>query len=101
MENKSDNKQKNQEYNSETPEQKSRKKKMTSRQAVALAGVILLAALYIGALIAAVADSSASGVWFRLCLFGTIFIPIIIWIYAWLYGRLTGKHTIADPPSQP
>ena len=73
-----------------------KKKPITSKQVVALAGVILLALLYIVTLIVAVIDTSASGQLFRICLFSTIAIPILIWIYIWMYGKLTGKKTMSD-----
>lgn len=79
------------------PKKDVKKSKRTSRQIVALGGVILLVLLYIATLIAAIADRSASAFWFRLCLIGTLFIPVVIWLYSWMYGRLTGKPTIGDP----
>ena len=72
------------------------KKKITSKQVVAMAGVILLVLLYLVTLVVALVDSSASGKLFALCLYATIAIPILIWIYTWMYGKLTGKHTFAD-----
>lgn len=71
-------------------------KKMTSRQVVAIIGIVLLVLMYIATLIAAIADSSASGHLFRMCLYATIVIPILIWVYTWMYGKLTQKHTFAD-----
>lgn len=70
--------------------------KMTSKQIVAIIGVLLLIALYVTTLIVAFVDSSASGRLFSLCLYATVTIPLIIWIYTWMYGKLTGKKTIAD-----
>lgn len=72
------------------------KKKMSSRQIVAIAGVVLLVLMYIVTLLAAVFDSSASGRLFWMCLFSTVAIPLLIWIYTWMYGKLTRKHTFAD-----
>lgn len=69
---------------------------ITSKQVVAIAGILLLVLLYVIALIAAVADTSSSGRLFLLCLFATIAIPILIWIYTWMYGKLRGRHTFAD-----
>lgn len=71
-------------------------KKMTSKQLAALIGVALLVILYVGTLIVAIVDTSSSGSWFRMCLFATVAIPLLIWIYTWMYGKLTGRHTIAD-----
>lgn len=70
--------------------------KITSKQIVAIAGVVLLAALYIITLIVAFVDNSASGKLFGLCLFATMAIPLLIWIYTWMYGKLTNRHTLAD-----
>lgn len=69
---------------------------ITSKQVVAMTGIILLVLLYIIALIAAVADTSSSGRLFMLCLFATVAIPILIWIYTWMYGKLRNRHTFAD-----
>lgn len=71
-------------------------KKVTSKQIVAIAGIVLLVLLYVITLVVAFIDSSASGKLFALCLFATLAIPFLIWIYTWMYGKLTGKHTIAD-----
>lgn len=76
---------------------KQHKKKITSKQVVALLGAALLILLYITALVVAIVDSSESGRWFMACICATVAVPLLIWIYTWLYGRLTGKHTIADP----
>ena len=73
------------------------KKKMTSRQLVAIVGVALLVFLYVITLVTAIVDSSQSAKWFRICLFGTFALPLVIWIYSWMYGRLTGKHAVGDP----
>lgn len=77
-------------------ESKTPKNKRSSKQIVALIGVILLAALYIITLFAAIFNPDGAGMLFRGCLGATIVIPILIWIYIWLYGKLTNRHTIAD-----
>ena len=74
------------------------KKKLTSKQIVAIIGIILLVLLYVVALLAAIFGNPASNHIFFAALYGTIVIPIMIWVYTWLYGKFTGKHTIADPP---
>lgn len=71
-------------------------KKITSKQIVAIIGVVLLVLLYVVTLIAAFVDTSASGRLFGMCLFATIAVPGLVWIYTWMYGRLTGKSTMAD-----
>lgn len=72
------------------------RKKVTSKQVVALIGVILLVILYIVTLIVAIFDNSDSGKWFMGCILATVAVPLLIWIYTWMYGKLTGRHTIAD-----
>ena len=71
-------------------------KKMTSKQIVAIIGIILLVLLYLVTLILAFIDTTATNTLFPICLISTIVIPVLIWIYTWLYGKLTGKSTIAD-----
>lgn len=73
------------------------KKKITSKQVVAMAGVILLVAIYIITLLVAIFNPGESGNYFQICLVSTIAVPILIWIYVWMYGKLTNRHTFADP----
>lgn len=73
------------------------KKKMTSKQVVAMIGVFLLILMYVTTLVMAIVDTSASGKYFALCLAFTFVIPIIIWFYSWMYGRMTGKKVLGDP----
>ena len=78
------------------------KKKKHPKQIAAIIGILLLVLLYIATLISALVDSSAAKSWFRMCLFATVAVPLLLWIYIWMYGKLTGKHTIAeDTPSRP
>ena len=79
-----------------TDKQISNNKKITSKQIVAMTGVILLILLYVVTLIVSIFDKSSSGQWFIICLMATVAIPLLIWIYTWMYGKLTGKKTIAD-----
>ena len=69
---------------------------MTSKQIVAIIGIILLVLLYVVTLVMAFVDNSASSGLFGVSLFATFAIPFLIWIYTWIYGKLTGKSTIAD-----
>lgn len=78
-------------------EKQSTKKKITSKQIVALTGVVLLVLLYLLTLGASILDSTASAQWFRISLAATIVLPLLIWIYSWMYGRLTNKPAIGDP----
>ena len=71
-------------------------KQVTSKQVVAIVGVLLLVLLYIVTLVVAIFDSSESGKWFLICIFATVAVPMLLWIYTWMYGKLTGRHTIAD-----
>ncbi len=80
--------------------EKAHGRKITSKQVVAIIGIVLLILMYIMTLVTAIADSSASAKWFRLSLFGTLAIPLVIWIYTWMYARLTGKHAIGDPDNE-
>lgn len=73
------------------------KKKITSKQVVAMAGVILLVSIYIITLLVAIFNPGESGNYFQICLVSTIAVPILIWIYVWMYGKLTNRHTFADP----
>lgn len=73
------------------------KKKITSKQVVAMVGVILLILMYIITLVVAIVDTSSSGKYFALCLALTFVIPIIIFLYNWMYGRATGKKVPGDP----
>lgn len=72
-------------------------RKVTSKQVVAMAGIVLLVLMYLITLAAALFGDPSSGRLFWTCLFATMVIPLLIWIYTWLYGRLTGKRTPADP----
>ncbi len=70
--------------------------KKKSKQIAAWICIILLVLLYIVTFIAAIMDSSESGVLFRTCLMATIVLPILLWIYIWIYGKMKDKHTIAS-----
>ena len=74
---------------------KQKRARQTSRQIVALAGVVLLVLLYLVAFL----DQSASGRLFWVCLFATIAVPLLIWVYTWMYGKLTGRSTMAGVSS--
>ena len=71
-------------------------KKWNAKRIAALTAVVLLVAMYVITLIAAIFDSSASGILFRACLICTIVVPVMAWGFIWLYGQMTGKKTIAD-----
>ena len=69
-----------------------KKNNTNPRRILALAGVILLALLYVITLIAAITDSSASGRWFALSLFASFALPILLWIYTWLFRKYKERH---------
>lgn len=62
----------------------------------ALVGIILLVLLYVITLICAIFNFDGAGKMFRISLFCSIALPILIWGYIWIYGKLTEKHTIAS-----
>ncbi|MGN0402022.1 MAG: hypothetical protein ACI4HQ_07145 [Acetatifactor sp.] len=66
--------------------------RISSKQVVAIIGILLLVALYILALVMAFMDKSASGKLFVLCLFSTVAIPILIWVYIWLYNKVKERR---------
>ncbi len=72
------------------------KKKITSKQIIAIVGVILLALLYVVTLVLAFFDGPMARRLFQISLFASLAMPLVIWFYIWIYGKLTQKHTIAD-----
>lgn len=76
---------------------KDHKNKITSKQVIALTGVVILVLMYIATLVLAITDNSSSGSFFALSLCCTFVIPIIIFLYNWMVSRLTGKKAIGDP----
>lgn len=79
-----------------TTQNNDKKRKVTSKQVVAMAGIVILVLLYLITLLAAIFDKSASGQLFRICLIASFCIPFLIWIYVWMYGKLTQKKTFTD-----
>ena len=73
-----------------------KKTKMTSKQILAIAGIVVLVLLYVVTLFAAIFDSSASHALFATCLLATVTIPLLIWIYTWMFGKLTNRSTFTD-----
>lgn len=64
------------------------KKTPKSARIVALLGIVFLVALYVVTFFAAIFDNSATGNLFRVCLFATIAIPLLLWIYLWLFQKV-------------
>ena len=57
------------------------KRKRTARQNLALAGVVLLAALYLSSFVLAFLKSETAHVLFRVSIACTIFVPILLWLF--------------------
>lgn len=76
----------------ENVNQNKNKKKATSKQVVAIVGVVLLVLMYLVTLVVAFVDTSASGHLFAMCLFASFAIPFLIWIYAWLYQKMVHRN---------
>lgn len=63
------------------------------KRIIALAGVIILALLYVITLIAAIADSTATMDFFRASVAATILIPAMLYIYMMVYKWQQGKNS--------
>ena len=68
----------------------------TVKRAAAVAGIVLLAGLYLLTFISACIGTDASGKLFRFSLGMTIAVPIFLWIFIWCVGKLTGRHSMAS-----
>lgn len=86
------------EHNTQKKNQESAesRRRVSSKQVVAVVGIVLLVLMYLMTLIAALFGDPSSDRLFWTCLYATMVIPLLIWIYSWLYGKLTQKHTLAD-----
>lgn len=73
--------------------------KMTGKRVLAMAGVVLLVALYLVTLGVALLGGEGTGRLLIVCLAATVAVPVLIWIYTWVYSKFTGKKTIASDPS--
>ena len=76
--------------------QEPNKKKITSKQIIAIVGVIVLALLYVVTLVLAFFDGPMARHLFQISLFASLGMPLVIWLYIWMYGKITQKHTMAD-----
>lgn len=77
------------------PEEKTNltsKSKISSKQIIAIVGIVLLVLLYIVTLLVAIFDSSSSGRWFWMCLISTVAVPILVWIYSTVYTIIQEKR---------
>ena len=64
------------------------------KRVAAIAGIVLLAALYLVTLCLAIFGNENTHSWFMACICATIIVPIMIWVYLWLYKML--KKDVAD-----
>lgn len=69
----------------------------TPKRIAALAGVVLLAGMYVVSLIAALFDFPGSYTLFRVSFAMTLAVPIFLFIFIWAIGRMTGKRIVSDP----
>ncbi len=65
------------------------------RRIAALAGVVLLAGLYLVTFVLAVLGNEKSTQLLRFCFGMTIFVPIFVWVVTWCVGILFHKKTFA------
>lgn len=70
---------------------------MTLKRIAALAGIVLLAGMYVVSLIAALFDFPGSDTLFRVSFAMTLAVPLFLFIFIWAIGRMTGKRIISDP----
>ena len=74
-----------------------KKEAWTVKRIAALAGVVLLAGMYVVSLFAALFDFPGSDKLFRASFAMTLAVPIFLFIFIWTIGRMTGKRIISDP----
>lgn len=65
------------------------------KRILALAGVVLLAGLYLVTLVSAIFTTPATKDFFRISLLATIIIPLVIYVYMLVY-RLVSKNKQDD-----
>lgn len=66
------------------------------KRILAIAGVILLALLYIATLIFAMIGSEDAMNWFRASIYATVVIPVLIWAYNMIYRLLKNHYSLRD-----
>lgn len=73
--------------------------KKKTKRILAIAGVALLAGLYIATLIFALIDSKWAFDMFRICVVLTIMVPVLLYAYTLVYRlQKKGKADPDDPP---
>ena len=68
----------------------------TAKRIAAVAGIVLLVAMYVVTLISALIGTPGAAKLFRFSLGMTIAVPIFLWIFIWCVGKLTGKDSMAS-----
>ena len=58
------------------------------KRILAIAGIIILAGLYITTLLLAIFGNENTKPWFMASICATVIVPVILWVYTWLYNRL-------------
>lgn len=66
------------------------------KRILALAGVVLLAALYLVTFFLAILGDARSKQLLRFCFGMTIFLPIFLWVVIWCVGYLRHKRSMAS-----
>lgn len=67
-------------------------RKMTPKRIAALACVVLLIGMYIGAFVVACLDLGDSGRLFAGCLVATIGMPILLWLLIWSFDLIKKRQ---------
>jgi len=63
-----------------------------TKRILAMAGVILLAAMYIITLLLALFDNSHGLIMFKASILTTVLVPVLLWGYALIYRLAKGKE---------
>ncbi len=61
------------------------------KQVLALIGIVLLVGLYIITFIFAVLDFNGAANWFKISLYSTIVVPVLLYAYLLIYKHLKNK----------
>ena len=61
----------------------------TAKRIAAVAGIVLLVAMYVVTFVSALIGTPGAGKLFRFSLGMTIAVPIFLWIFIWCVGKLT------------
>ncbi len=70
---------------------KDNKKKLNSKQIVAIIGIILMAGMYVWVLIEAIIAPGQASKPFSIAMMCTLVVPILVWGYTWLFKRITNR----------